>query len=121
MNPQMGVTKQQVEMQLTEFKRQLVIKQRLFEIQRQRIRVCDDARTAYINRCVGSDRWDDSARSQWYDLESVQSELMSENLKDEISALEKAIMEMTEILNRMSSSVILPRLQPGPNFNPSKN
>lgn len=121
MTPQMGVTKQQVQMQLDEFKRQVVIKQRLLEIQEQRAATCIEAEHAYEQRDRSVDRWDDASRANWYRLENVQSQLMADNLREELGQLNNAVMEMTEIIHRMASGIVLPRLEKTSRSNPGGN
>lgn len=137
---QMGVTKQQVQMQLDEFKRQVVVKQKLLEIQERRVAVCREAVARYdhdlfntmwegfgnfsatsFKRLADIVLWDVGCKKRLYEIDADQSQLMADNLREELGQLNNAVMEMTEIIHRMDSGIVLPRLEKTPRSNPGGN
>ncbi len=131
MTPQ-GVTKQQVEMQLNEFKRQLWIKEKLLEVQERRVNICTiaveraDALTIQLGLGEISDPrrsneglWDLYSRREMYQLDADQSQLMADSLGHEILELTKAVGELEGIIKRMESGVILPNMARP--LNPQRN
>jgi len=124
-HPMRGVTKEQVQMQLDSFKRQMQVKDRLLEFQQRRIAICERAVLEFGLQFGDEPKltlawWDAVQKRDLYQLDADQSQLLVDNLNAERAELQTAIGEMERIVKQMESGILLPSLQPKPGFDPTR-